>query len=140
MFNGAPFPASAMAEGRQLNGAPSLWERVKMRGPKSKRQSQSQARGLQDLKRQHRRRIGCLQVLSKSPLLLLVRLPCCIPGAVNPTEIPAGLEEEQNGPSDVEFFVYSIRRAGEKGAVQGKRRQRLEWFPGIKVAGTGEDA
>src|SRR5215831_1401216 len=32
-LNVAPFPASATAEGRQFNGAPSLWERVRVRGP-----------------------------------------------------------------------------------------------------------
>src|SRR5262249_11310510 len=84
--------------------------------------------------------IGRLQVLGKSPLLLAICLLCGIPGAVYPTEIPAGLEEEQNGPSDVEFFVYGIRRTSDKGAVQGKRRYCLEWFPGIEVTSTGEDA
>src|SRR5436309_7290440 len=28
-LNGRPFPATASAEGRQFNGAPSLWERVR---------------------------------------------------------------------------------------------------------------
>jgi hypothetical protein len=31
-LNGRPFPATASAEGRQFNGAPSLWERVRVRG------------------------------------------------------------------------------------------------------------
>src|SRR4029453_4573826 len=32
-LNGRPFPATASAEGRQFNGAPSLQERVGVRGP-----------------------------------------------------------------------------------------------------------
>jgi hypothetical protein len=31
-LNGRPFPATASAEGRQFNGAPSPWERVRVRG------------------------------------------------------------------------------------------------------------
>src|SRR4029450_11132538 len=31
-LNGRPFPATASAEGRQFNGAPSLQERVRVRG------------------------------------------------------------------------------------------------------------